>query len=344
MNGRKNGIEPPDREIRLLRRKLDRARAALGKTVSDKRESELRQEVNDVTSRLGWTLCETEQYDEALTVYETLDRSTHGEDRYIGITRVLIERERYEEAAELLDEALERYPESCCLMNNKGLLHYSSGDPYEALRWFDRALTHAEDEESMAAAFNRGLVLIELGLFEDASIVYERLLEHDPRKPEYVYEYAYCNHKRGQLWEAIRLYRMCLQLGCETPGVYAGLCSAFGEAGLFAEGAVAGLHGLNKYPDVEAMYENLGEVHLDMGRLDDAEEVLTKGMGKFPESEAIQALLDRLEQEREQEDDESETNTHGRKRCRRVKKEGPSEPSDDDLGTLLEEKRKTSWN
>jgi tetratricopeptide (TPR) repeat protein len=139
----------------------------------------------------------------------------------------------------------------------------------------------------MAAAFNSGLVLIELGLYEDASIVYERLLEHDPKKPEHVYEYAYCNHKRGQLWEAIRLYRMCLQLGCETPGVYAGLCSAFGEAKLFAEGVVAGLHGLHKYADVEAMYENLGEVSLDMGRLDDAEEVLTEGMGKFPESEAI---------------------------------------------------------
>ena len=312
MDRTRNGKNALGRQIKSLRRKFDRARVSLGEALDGRKYSKLRQEVNDIAHQLGWALTDDRQYDEALVVFETLDPETHGEERLTGISRVFIERERFDEARQVLDEAIEQYPESYCLLNSMGLFHYKTEDSYEALRWFDKALRHDSGDENHTAAKNRGLALIDLGLYNDAAVVYERLLDDDEDNTEYLYQLAFCNLSRENLWDAIRLYQACLVLGYEAPGVYAGLCTAFGKAGFLAEALAVGLNGLEVYPEIEAMYENLGEVYLDMGEHDDAEDLLTKGAERFPDSEAIHALLDRLEQEKEGPKDDSGSDERSR--------------------------------
>lgn len=45
------------------------------------------------------------------------------------------------------------------------------------------------------------------------------------------------------------------------------------------------------------MYENLAEVHLDLGHLEEANEVLRGGITKFPDSEPLRKLIARAEEE-----------------------------------------------
>ena len=260
-----------------------------------KAKKELRKAVNDKINELGWLLTDAADYDEAKTVYESLSAETHLEVKIVGLTRIFIEKKQFDYAKELLEKGMKQFPGSSFILNNFGLLHYNSGNNYEALRYFDEAIQCEGKGAESSALYNKGLALLALEYYEEASKVFSKLVQIDEKDGSFFYQQGYCQLRRENYWDAIQLFRHSSSLGYRSSGLPAGLCCAFVGAGLLLEAWGIAAKGLDEYPDCEAMYENLAEVRLDLGHLDDAKDVLRGGLGKFPESEALKKLLWRAE-------------------------------------------------
>jgi hypothetical protein len=126
-------------------------------------------------------------------------------------------------------------------------------------------------------------------------------------------------------------------MGFLIPGVYGGLCCAFIRAGLLMEAMAVGSAGLEKHPDVEGMYENLGEVHTLLEACGDAKEVLSRGIERFPDSDVLKDLLQKAESEGAHE------NGEGKKEV----VDGPLEKAHRDGENLLKrlvKEKGTTWN
>lgn len=222
-------------------------------------------------------------------MYESLPWKSQGEERYYGITRELLEKKKYEEARSLLEEALTKYPESWSLLNSKGLVFQRTDNYYEALKYFERALAIV-DNNNAAVLYNKALALNCLGYHEEAFKVLTELLEKAPDDPEYLVEMGYCNLQRKEPWAAIYYYRTAKEMGFETASVYGGLYCAYAEADLYHEAYMIAREGVEKIPDAVGLYENLAEAARDLGSLEEANEVIQKGLALDPEYEPLKIL------------------------------------------------------
>lgn len=238
---------------------------------------------------------EQNEFKTAEKLYRKLPSKIGGEQRYCGISKILIETERYDEAKSLLQEALKKYPESSALLNSMGLLFYRTDDQYEALRYFDHALAIEEDDNT-PMLYNRALSLNLLGYYEEAYKILANLLEIFPDDPRYLVEMGYCNLERKEPWAAIYYYREAKELGLESANVYGGLCCSYMDAGLRHEAYMIAKEGVEKIPDDVRLYENLAETAIDLGRLDEADEVIQKGLALEPENEPLKELQQAVKQ------------------------------------------------
>src|ERR1700748_2277709 len=74
-------------------------------------------------------------------------RRTDTDDRYdlvLQLESLLVEARRYDEALQVLDEMIERYPDDVrCQISKASLYLYYLDEPEEALRWIDVAIQRA---------------------------------------------------------------------------------------------------------------------------------------------------------------------------------------------------------
>lgn len=284
-----------EREVRKLNARVEKLREKLEETTEPKKKKTLKSKLNDLLIQIGELHLDQEEYEKAMSIYNSLPWKSHGEQRYYGITRELIEREEYKKASELLEEALEKYPESSALLNLMGLLFYRMDDLYEALRYFDQALA-SDVNDITPLLYNKALSLNLLGYHEEAFKVLTELLEIVPDDPRYLIEMGYCNLERKEPWAAICYYRTAKEMGLESDNVYGGLCCSYMDADLRHEAYMIAKEGVEKIPDVVGLYENLAETAIDLGRLDEADEVIKKGLALEPENEPLKELQQAVKQ------------------------------------------------
>jgi protein O-GlcNAc transferase len=278
-----------EREIQKLHAKTEKLSTAIKTTTDQKKKEALRTKRYDLIAQIGNLYLDQREFEKARTLYESLPWKSHGEDRYFGITRELIEEGKYEEARSLLEEGLSKYPESWELRNSMGLVFQRTDDHYEALRHFECALTR-EDNNNAPMLYNKALSLNCLGYHEEAFKVLTDLLEKAPDDPGYLVEMGYYNLERKKPWAAIYYYRTAKEMGFEADSVYGGLCCAYIEAGLHHEAYMIAREGVEKIPDAVGLYENLAEAARDLGSLEEANEVIQKGLALDPEYEPLKIL------------------------------------------------------
>ncbi|MGO9379426.1 MAG: tetratricopeptide repeat protein, partial [Dissulfurispiraceae bacterium] len=230
----------------------------------------------DLTVHIGSLYLEENEFDKARQLYAALPRESHGAELYYGVTKGLIEKEKYEEARLLLEDALSKYLEDWELTNSMGLVFQRTNDYYEALRYFDRALAIANTNPA-SLLYNKALSLNCLGYHEEAFKVLTELLAKVPDDPEYLLEMGYCHLQRKESSAAIHYYRAAKGKGLESGSVYGGLCCAYVEAGLHHDAYLIARDGVQKNPGDIAMYENLAEAALDLGYLEEAKDVIQQG-------------------------------------------------------------------
>lgn len=278
-----------EREIQKLNAKREKLSTAIKTTTDLKKKEALKTKRYKLTAQIGNLYLDQREFEKARTLYESLPWKSHGEGRYYGITRELIGEGKYEEAKSLLEEGLSKYPESWELLNSMGLIFQRTDNHYEALRYFDCALAR-KDNNNAPMLYNKGLALNCLGYYEEALKVLTELLEKVPDDPDYLDEMGYCNLERKEPWMAIHYYRAAKEMGLESGSVYGGLYCAYVEADLYHEAYMIAREGVEKLPDAVGLYENLAEAARDMGRLEEANEVIQKGLTLDPEYEPLKIL------------------------------------------------------
>jgi tetratricopeptide (TPR) repeat protein len=278
-----------EREIQKLHAKTEKLSTAIKTTTDHRKKEALRTKRYGLIAQIGNLCLDQREFEKARTLYESLPWKSQGEERYYGITRELLEKKKYEEARSLLEEALTKYPESWSLLNSKGLVFQRTDNYYEALKYFERALAIV-DNNNAAVLYNKALALNCLGYHEEAFKVLTDLLEKAPDDPEYLVEMGYCNLQRKEPWAAIYYYRTAKEMGFETDSVYGGLYCAYAKAGLYHEAYMIAREGVEKIPNVVGLYENLAEAARDLGSLEEANEVIQKGLALDPEYEPLKIL------------------------------------------------------
>ncbi len=93
---------------------------------------------------------------------------------------------------------------------NLGLLHYSMGQPDEALSSYGRALSLAPDAPWIF--HERGLIYFEMGDLPKAQLDLEAAISLDPKNPKPHYDLGLLQHHQGQTKPAIGKYTVALQL------------------------------------------------------------------------------------------------------------------------------------
>ncbi len=79
-------------------------------------------------------------------------------------------------------------------------------------------------------------------------------------------------------------------MGFESASVYGGLYCAYVKADLHHEAYMIAREGVEKIPDAVGLYENLAEAARDLGSLEEANEVIQKGLILDPEYEPLKIL------------------------------------------------------
>jgi tetratricopeptide (TPR) repeat protein len=110
---------------------------------------------------------------------------------------------RNPEAATLLNQVLEVYPDNADAAYSLGLLLVEMAQPEEGLRWLRRASDLAPTNPRVH--YNLGLLLQQLGRLDEAAVELASAASMEPTSLEYMYALADHHLKRGQLDAALSL-------------------------------------------------------------------------------------------------------------------------------------------
>ncbi len=275
--------------IRKMQNKINRLKARIEQTTDETQKQGLTEKLYDALWNLGDAQAEMGDYKEAEKIFRLLPQKTHGSQRYYGLSRILIDKEKYDEAASVLEKAISKYPDDWNLLNSMGLIYYRTDRQHEALTYFDRALA-LENEDNSAILYNKALSLNLLGYYEEGFGILSALLDKASDEPAYILEMGYCCSMKGRPWDAIHYYRKAKELGCRKAAVYGGLCCAYADAGLKREAYMIAYEGVSCIPDDVRLYENCAQAALDLGLFEHAKMAIEGGNRIDPASERLKKI------------------------------------------------------
>jgi tetratricopeptide (TPR) repeat protein len=283
------------KEIMKLSKKLARTQQKYMQAEDVDRKNTLALCIDDIKRQIGWNLLDYGDYEKGLAVYQSMSWDTHGECKYKGIGRALIDMEYYDEAKQLLEKGLQRFPKSHFLLLAQGIVHKQLGLNVDALKYFNRAVKCSPSYRN--GLFAKATTLSELGYYEGSFSIIRKLMKESPDDLKYLIEAGYCTLMMGYPEDAIEYYKKALDNGFLSPDLYGGLVGAYMDMGLKHDALEMAQEGIRKFPDEPSMYENLGECYFEYGWIDDAKEVLNDGIKKFPDDERLKELLKRIDDE-----------------------------------------------
>ena len=91
MNARKARSVDNSGKLDKLKRKYFKARKELEQTTNKTLRLQIKEYVDDLKAEMGWILLDHGKYDEGLAIYKSLPWVTHGEAKFNGMSRALIE-------------------------------------------------------------------------------------------------------------------------------------------------------------------------------------------------------------------------------------------------------------
>lgn len=288
-------------ELKELKEEYRIATRELSRVKSNAKRRELKEYVDDLKMKLGWTLLDHGKFEQGLALYETLSWRTHGEMKCNGMARALTEMGYQDEARRILKLGLKKFPESYALWVAMGAWHDNRGEDFESLKCMEIALRFAPEDNS-TGLYNKAFTLVKLGCYGDALPIIDELIERYPDDPRHLAERGSCALDMGYPQEALKYYQKAMEVWQRNPimypgiCIYTGLCTAYLELGMKREAMEVALEGVKKFPDEDpALYQNVGATFLEMGWRKEVIEVLKKGVEKFPGDEDLKKFLKDVE-------------------------------------------------
>jgi len=192
-------------EIRKLSKRLEKAEQKYRQATDKDRKKTLALSVDGIRSHIGWLLLDSGEYDKGLAMYQSMSWHTHGEEKYNGISRALVEMEYYDDSRRILEKGLKKFPRSYCLLVAMGLLHKRLGHEVDALQYFNQALKYSPYDRH--ALYDKAITLSELGYYEDSLSIIKKLIKKYPDDPEHLIEAGYCHLMMGYAENAVKYYK-----------------------------------------------------------------------------------------------------------------------------------------
>lgn len=283
------------KEIEKLSKRLERVQQKYEQAKTADRKKTLAFLIEDIKDHIGLELLDCKDYEKALAVYQSMSWDIYGEHKYNGISLALIYMERYDEAKQLLEEGLQRFPKSYFLLMRMGVLYRLQDCHVDALKYFKQAFKNCPSASQ--AHFFKAASLSELGYYEEALSIVRKLIKEEPDHGSYLVEAGYCTQMMGYPEEAVGYYKKALNCGYVSSGIYAGLTFSYMNMGLKHDALEIAQEGLKEYPEMPCMYIYLSECYLEYDWVDEARSTIEEGLKKFPDDEDLQDALQSIEDE-----------------------------------------------
>jgi tetratricopeptide (TPR) repeat protein len=237
----------------------------------------LKKSANDLDARNGLAaaLAKQKKYQSALSEFdEVLKRQPADGVALNGKAMMLIALNKIDEGFAVMQKAIETNPDNIQALHNLALFNLNHDHPEVAIPLWQRVLTIAPDDPD--ALVGLGEILMRQGKLDDALGYFNKVIEKDDRHARAIYLAGKTIAQHRPL-DAIPYYERAALLADEAEPWYdLGLVRMFAREWRLAGQAFT--QALKFAPDDYRIYLELGKVHLEMRRFDDAishfEEVL----------------------------------------------------------------------
>lgn len=154
-----------------------------------------------------------------------------------------------------------------------GQIHYSQEEYAQALTAFEQAEVRAPEEQ--APLFNQARTLHELGDYDGALTLYDRLLDVDPSSPLYLLHAALTYQAQGRYAPAQRSFNRAIEADRMYLDAYLLRCEFYIESGKFELAIEDAETALTINPDEARAYQLLGDARLGLEDFEGASEAYT---------------------------------------------------------------------
>lgn len=152
----------------------------------------------------GEIYCQMKKYDDALKAFDqAIMLSPLNPIRYKSAADILMVRERYKDAINLLEKAVKSGLEFKELYNHLSQAYFMSKDFPKALRYVKTALSM--DPENVTFLNQMGICLKNMDQLDEAAKVYNQIIKIDPENVAALYNKAMLNEARGEHADAVKL-------------------------------------------------------------------------------------------------------------------------------------------
>jgi predicted O-linked N-acetylglucosamine transferase (SPINDLY family) len=162
------------------------------------------------------------------------DRSRPAKQGSFAIARFLLEANRVDEATEVVQRSLTKWPHDTVLLNLKGVLLKRKGLLGEAIQAFQQACN--ADPRQAAALFNLGNSYLAIGDPTKAAVIFVKVIAREPKNSEAHRLYGQALQQLGNVEKAETSFRAALSVSSQNISAALRLASLLDGLGRYSEG------------------------------------------------------------------------------------------------------------
>ena len=219
---------------------------------------------------LGATLERMDRVDDAEIVYREVPRnSDYIVSSDLAYANLLVRQDRDDEAEKVLNRLVKDHP-TFLVRQALGLSYLIKEDYAKALPYYEAMIASMSEEEikeNPTPLFHRGICLVEMDRFEDATTDFKRVLEINPDHADALNYLGYTWVDRGEnLDEAFEMIRKAVKLQPDSGAIIDSLGWAHYKLGQYSEARIHLEDAVSKSPDSATIVDHLGDVYWKLGR------------------------------------------------------------------------------
>ncbi|NNF51614.1 MAG: tetratricopeptide repeat protein [Gammaproteobacteria bacterium] len=211
---------------------------------------------------------------------KVLESRPDSPEAHNNLGRALNNQRKYEEALVAFEDAVRLDPEFAAAHNNLGHVNRALGRNTTAAARFQEAIRLDED---LADAYqNLGTIYLAQNMPEEAVECFEEAARREPEKASIFIDLGVALHGLGKLGEAVNAYRKAVERDENNPYAFMNLGIVLYERRNLKAAETALARALVLKPDLIDAAAELAGLLDEMGRLDDMEKVIEKGLQANP--------------------------------------------------------------
>ena len=225
------------------------------------------------------------------------DRSRPAKEASFAIARFLLEANRVDDATEVVQRSLTKWPRDPVLLNLKGVLLKRRGRLSEAIQAFKQASN--ADPGQDAAAFNLANSYLAIGDADKAAVTFAKAIAREPKNSEAHRLYGQALQQLGNVEKADASFRAALSLNPQNISAALNLASLYDNLGRYSEAIGILDEAIAKNGDTPELARAKTIALRHWGRVEQSIDYLVELIGRHPNAAWAHNLLGRETTDRE---------------------------------------------